>query len=949
MAALTDPHFFAPALEPAPWLRATLDHARHLLPDQGPMGIFVHHNTLHGLQHLPFHEAVAEGASYTGARPYLPEARFRAAVSEGRIERRDLEEALSGSDRPVALGLTERGVRLALLMAPLEIDDVDGLRHRLRTGAFRPDPALWRASEQRLRGWSAPPHAIRPPRRHRDVLMALGGPDPDVRVHAELQRLCAAFLDQGQALWVMPDRAAGFLRAVEHLYRAGGGVPRGGAGLLADLDRLAGRPAEVIVEDSLAALGVDDATRDEFVVATLLALPGWGGMFSRLERRPDEAHHDPHARLVEFLAVRLLLERHLVADACREAVVPLDWRALREMPAGESRTDPLAAAVLLCGLAEAAGASATAVEELDDGALGRLFDAALAFPPVARRRVFQDAYEGRYRRQILDAVAAHRPEALSRLRKGPAKAGFVFCIDEREESLRRAVEEQDPGFETWGVAGFFGVAIDYRGLDDHAPGAHCPAPVTPAHEVHEHPVFPQRARLARREHRRSLWRRLMRRLESGTRHLAGGAFQSLVLGPMSGASMIGNVFAPRAVSTMHARLSAAVLPMPTTRLRSVREPLGALTDRGKHLGFTTAEKVDRVVATLTNLGLVRELPPILVIIGHGSTSLNNPHESAHDCGACGGRRGGANARLFAEMANRPEVRAGVRERGIAIDDHTWFVGALHDTSNDDMTYYDLDRLPSTHTEAFDHVVHTLENARRENARERARRFDDAPLGLSPEQALRHVQGRASSLAQPRPEYGHCTNAVAIVGRRALTRGLFLDRRPFLVSYDPAVDPHSAVLERILAAVGPVGAGINLEYWFSSVDNEVYGCGTKLPHNVTGLLGVMNGHQSDLRTGLPWQMVELHEPMRLLLIVEATPEVLLQIAGRQAEVRELVVNEWIQLVSLDPSSGRMQRFHAGAFVPYSPDERPLPRAARSSDWCASSREFLGPAAIGPAHV
>ena len=133
------------------------------------------------------------------------------------------------------------------------------------------------------------------------------------------------------------------------------------------------------------------------------------------------------------------------------------------------------------------------------------------------------------------------------------------------------------------------------------------------------------------------------------------------------------------------------------------------------------------------------------------------------------------------------------------------------------------------------------------------------------------------MAQPRPEYGHCTNAICIVGRRSLTRGLHLDRRAFLVSYDPNVDENDKVLERILAAVGPVGAGISLEYYFSSVDNETFGCGTKLPHNVTGLIGVMNGHQSDLRTGLPRQMVEIHEPMRLLLIVDATPESLLTVA------------------------------------------------------------------------
>ncbi|MEO7362059.1 MAG: putative inorganic carbon transporter subunit DabA, partial [Gemmatimonadaceae bacterium] len=222
--------------------------------------------------------------------------------------------------------------------------------------------------------------------------------------------------------------------------------------------------------------------------------------------------------------------------------------------------------------------------------------------------------------------------------------------------------------------------------------------------------------------------------------------------------------------------------------------------------------------------------------------------------------------------------------------------------------------------------------------------DDTPLGIDAESALRHVQGRASHLAQPRPEYGHCTNAIAVVGRRRITRGLHLDRRPFLISYDPDIDQDEKILERILAAVGPVGAGINLEYYFSSVDNEKYGCGTKLPHNVTGLIGVMAGHQGDLRTGLPLQMVEIHEPMRLLLIVEATPEALLTVAGRQAEVAELVVNEWVQLVSVHPDSGAMYVFRAGAFHPYTPGTEPLPRVKYSPEWHTQGREHLPPAIV-----
>jgi hypothetical protein len=207
-------------------------------------------------------------------------------------------------------------------------------------------------------------------------------------------------------------------------------------------------------------------------------------------------------------------------------------------------------------------------------------------------------------------------------------------------------------------------------------------------------------------------------------------------------------------------------------------------------------------------------------------------------------------------------------------------------------------------------------------------------------ALAHVEARCEDLAQPRPEYGHATNAVAVVGRRSRTRGLFLDRRAFLVSYDPTRDDaEGAVLARLLAAVVPVMAGINLEYYFSFVDPVGYGCATKLPHNVTGLLGVMDGHQSDLRPGLPWQMVEIHEPVRLLCVVEARPALLQRVLEGNPELHRLARNRWIRVAALDPDSAALQVLGPGGFAPHAPEMNRLPEAGGSADWTRGRRDHL----------
>jgi uncharacterized protein YbcC (UPF0753/DUF2309 family) len=261
-----------------------------------------------------------------------------------------------------------------------------------------------------------------------------------------------------------------------------------------------------------------------------------------------------------------------------------------------------------------------------------------------------------------------------------------------------------------------------------------------------------------------------------------------------------------------------------------------------------------------------------------------------------------------------------------------------------VTFFDADLIPAPCRPAFDQAAAAIETARRREAHERCRRFDAVPSWYPPLASLTHVQGRAADLAQPRPEYGHATNAFCVIGRRVRTRGLFLDRRAFLVSYDPSQDDESgAILARIMAAVVPVVAGINLEYYFSYVDPTGYGCGTKLPHNVTSLLGVMDGAQSDLRTGLPWQMVEIHEPARLAIVVEGPRDRLQRVVEANAGIARLVRHRWIWLASLDDDGG-VWELHADGFVRHVAEHLLPIVTGDSADWYQGKRGFLSPVAI-----
>jgi uncharacterized protein YbcC (UPF0753/DUF2309 family) len=693
------------------------------------------------------------------------------------------------------------------------------------------------------------------------VVDRVAGRDWSRWVADAISRWTGAYHDEDQALWPLPWRdlplypawrqAALISRAAEF---------EGIRGFRQYVAKLPEDPA-ACVRQVLLELGVPVPDTEAYLHGALITIGGWAA-YQRYVGWSRELAGEPSDAVLQILAIRLAYEGGMYAARADAAVRSAWQQALATL--GNTASGPdLEVDLVLLAAAEIAWQRTFA---------GRLA-ASNAIPVFAG--------------QARKAVQA------------------VFCIDVRSEVFRRALETVTPRVETVGFAGFFGFPIEFIPFGHEHGTAQCPVLLTPKYVVPETLAGATPGKVAEV----ALLRRLRGQVASAVQDFKTSAVACFAYveaaGLLYAARLVGNALgrarsvpAPRVAGLRAADAANLVPAIAPTRIGSAA------------VGLTDQQRLDTAAGVLKAMSLTSQFARLVLLCGHGSTTVNNPHAAGLDCGACGGHTGEANARVAAAVLNDPAVRAGLATRGIDLPWDTWFVAGLHDTVTDDVALFDTGTLPDSHAGDLAQLRSWLASAGHLARGERA-----ALLGADGKPDVdAALRARSRDWSQVRPEWALAGNAAFIAAPRARTAGLDLGGRSFLHSYDWRQDQDFSVLELIMTAPMVVATWINLQYYGSTVNNDLWGSGNKVLHNIVGSLGVFEGNGGDLRSGLPWQSVHdgarfVHEPLRLSVFIEAPEEQLDRVLEKHPGVRQLIENEWLHLFAIG-DDGRSIRRYAG---------------------------------------
>jgi uncharacterized protein YbcC (UPF0753/DUF2309 family) len=682
----------------------------------------------------------------------------------------------------------------------------------------------------------------------------------------EISKWCAAYFDEGQSIWRLPGRGMrpyAAWRAVTAFDR--NAEVMGVRNFRALVRALPDDPVNAIAE-VVRLQSVPDVALADYLHQALVDIGGWAA-YARYLQWNSELFGGHDTTIVDLLAIRVVWGYTLFAQR-QDAAFANAWRT----------------------------AMAVAAQPHQDERLGD-------DPDLALDIALQGAYERAYQRRLLQLIN-DSPRVTNDVAARPLVQA-AFCIDVRSEVYRRALEAELANVQTIGFAGFFGLPIEYIPIGQLKGGAQCPVLLTPSFTVCE-----SVRGASEEENAEILGLRLLRRRVAK----AWKSFKTAAVSSFIFVETAGLWFAGKIIGDTLALTRTVHDPHTDGFDESVIDRLGPTLAPGivgsRHTGFDETQRVDWAESVLRAMSMVSNFARLVLMTGHGSTTVNNPYASGLDCGACGGYTGEANARVAALVLNDRNVRAGLRERGIDIPEDTWFVGALHDTTTDDIRLFLDDPVPSTHELDLAQTRDALARASSRARRERAKLLR-IPLDRRTDA---RVRARSRDWSQVRPEWGLAGNAAFVAAPRSRTRDIDLSGRAFLHDYSWRLDREFATLELIMTAPMVVASWINLQYYGSTVNNRVFGSGNKVLHNVSGVIGVLEGYAGDLKVGLPLQSVHdgerfVHEPLRLNVIIEAPLEAMNAIIAKHEMVRQLVDNRWLHLFAMG-EDGRVSQRYAG---------------------------------------
>ena len=684
----------------------------------------------------------------------------------------------------------------------------------------------------------------------------------------QISQHCAAHFDRHQATWAMDHSLTLFDSWRQHLAADHGlAWQHGHSALRAKLAALPADPQQVVAA-ALRRLGVDEGGHEAYLSAVLMAIGGWGAWcaYERWQARLGGRDDD---QIEHLLAIRITWEWLLFEDAPRGAV-PAGWAA------------------------QWAGA-----------------DSARAALLLAQRTdwLLQSAAEIAYQQPLIQGLRRAPADSPAAPPNARPAVQALFCIDVRSEVFRRALEASSPAIQTRGFAGFFGLFIAYSPLGSALTRPQLPGLLVPAVCVSEDGGSAGLGQVLAGKRRNALqWRQRW------------AEFRAAPASAFSFVESLGLLYAPK--------LLADSLPSTTAPARWEDTGLPAADAAALRPCLPQASSDPASAAAMAQgilgaMGLVDNFARLVLLAGHGSQSANNPHAAGLDCGACGGQTGEVNARVLADMLNRPAVREHLAALGMHIPADTHFLPVLHNTTTDQVLLFDADSVPASHQPDLRQLRHWLQAAGERARAERAPSLGLAHLaGPAPaeSQALElAVLRRSNDWAQVRPEWGLADCAAFIVAPRARSKHLNLAGRSFLHDYDHRLDPTLGVLTLIMTAPMVVTNWINLQYHASTVDNRRYGSGNKVLHNVVGgHLGVFEGNGGDLRIGLPMQSLHdghtlRHTPLRLSVFIEAPQAAIDSVMAQHEVVRHLVGNGWLHLFRIDPDCGVVTQHRGGQWV------------------------------------